>query len=75
MRRGCDHALNALASAWVAFAKTGDPNNPQIPRWAAYDAATRATMVFDTDTRVENDPRGEMRKFWEQMPAAASVRG
>jgi para-nitrobenzyl esterase len=60
-----------LASAWVAFAKTGDPNNPQIPRWPSYDAATRATMVFDTDTRVENDPRGEIRKFWEQTPSAS----
>ena len=57
-----------LASAWVAFAKTGDPNNSQIPRWPAYDAATRATMVFDTDTRAENDPRGEIRRFWETMP-------
>ncbi len=62
-----------LASAWVAFAKTGDPNNPQIPRWPSYDGATRATMVFDTDTRVENDPRGEIRKFWEQMPPASGI--
>jgi para-nitrobenzyl esterase len=62
-----------LASAWVAFAKTGDPNNPQIPRWPTYDGATRATMVFDTDTRVENDPRGEIRKFWEQMPPANGI--
>lgn len=64
-----------LASVWAAFAKTGDPNNPQVPRWPAYDATTRATMVFDTDTRVENDPRSEIRKFWEQMPPAASPRG
>jgi len=64
-----------LASAWVAFAKTGDPNNPQIPRWPAYDASTRATMVFDTDTRVENDPRGEIRKFWEPMPPARGIAG
>jgi para-nitrobenzyl esterase len=62
-----------LASAWVAFAKTGDPNNPQIPRWPSYDGATRATMVFDTDTRVENDPRSEIRKFWEQMPPASGI--
>jgi para-nitrobenzyl esterase len=64
-----------LASAWVAFAKTGDPNNPQIPRWPAYDATARATMVFDTDTRVENDPRGEIRRFWETMPPARSIAG
>jgi para-nitrobenzyl esterase len=64
-----------LASAWVAFAKTGDPNNPHIPRWPSYDAATRATMVFDSDTRVEIDPRSEIRKFWEQMPPARGVTG
>jgi len=64
-----------LASAWVAFAKTGDPNNPMIPKWPAYDATTRATMVFDTDTRVENDPRGEIRKFWESMPPARGIAG
>jgi len=63
-----------LASAWVAFASTGDPNNPRIPRWPAYDAAARATMVFDTDTRVENDPRGEIRKFWAEMPAQPTPR-
>jgi para-nitrobenzyl esterase len=64
-----------LASAWVAFAKTGDPNNPRIPRWPNYDAVTRATMVFDTDTRVETDPRSEIRKFWEQMPPARGIAG
>ena len=64
-----------LASAWVAFAKTGDPNNPRIPRWPNYDATTRATMVFDTDTRVENDPRSEIRKFWGQMPPTSGIRG
>jgi para-nitrobenzyl esterase len=53
-----------LASAWVAFAKTGDPNNPAIPRWAPYDAAMRATMIFDTETRVENDPRKAFRELW-----------
>ena len=65
-----------LASAWVAFAKTGDPNNPMIPQWPAYDATARATMIFDTDTRVENDPRAEIRKYWAQMtPTPVSPRG
>jgi para-nitrobenzyl esterase len=64
-----------LASAWVAFGKTGDPNNPHIPRWPNYDATARATMIFDTDTRVETDPRNEIRKFWEQMPPARGIAG
>lgn len=63
-----------LASVWVSFASTGDPNNPRIPRWPAYDGTTRATMVFDTDTRLENDPRGEIRKFWAEMPAQPTPR-
>jgi len=64
-----------FASAWVAMAKTGNPNNAKIPNWPAYDTAKRATMVFDNDTRVENDPRGEIRKFWESMPAPTSPLG
>jgi para-nitrobenzyl esterase len=64
-----------FASAWVAFAKTGNPNNAKIPNWPAYDATARATMVFDNNTRVENDPRGEIRKFWEQMPAPGGPLG
>jgi para-nitrobenzyl esterase len=53
-----------LASAWVAFAKTGDPNTPAIPHWPPYDAKTRSTMIFDTETRVENDPRRAFRELW-----------
>jgi para-nitrobenzyl esterase len=59
-RAMCDR----LASTWVAFAKTGDPNNERVPRWPAYDAAVRATMIFNDDMHVENDPRAEMRRFW-----------
>jgi para-nitrobenzyl esterase len=58
-----------LASTFVAFAKTGKPDNDQIPHWPAYDATTRATMVFDAETRVVNDHRSAIRKYWSQNPA------
>ncbi len=76
-RDGNDFARIAdeFSSTWVAFAKTGNPNNSRIPPWQTYDAQTRATMIFDTPTRLENDPRSEIRKFWEQMPAATSIAG
>jgi len=64
-----------FAAAWVAFAKTGNPNNSKVPNWPAYETAKRATMIFDNNTRVENDPRGEIRKFWEQMQPAAGPLG
>ena len=56
-----------MAGMWVAFAKTGDPNTSAIPKWTAYDAKDRATMVFDTNTRVENDPRRDFRLLWEEL--------
>ena len=64
-----------LASAWVAFAKTGDPNCPILPHWPAFEPVHRATMIFDDDTRVEDDPRGEIRAYWEAHPASAAVAG
>ncbi len=64
-----------FASAWVAFAKTGDPNNPKLPKWPPYDSTRRATMIFDDEIRAEDDPRGEIRKFWADMPVTASRTG
>jgi para-nitrobenzyl esterase len=70
-RRMC----GTLASALLAFAKTGNPNNSQIPHWPRFDASQRSTMVFDRDIRVERDPHGTLRKLWLDMPPAASVLG
>ena len=53
----------------MAFATTGNPNNPLIPDWPAYDARRRATMVFDTDMRVADDYRGPfVRMIAEAVP-------
>jgi para-nitrobenzyl esterase len=70
-RRMCD----TLASSLLAFARNGNPNNSHIPHWPRFDASSRATMVFDRETRVERDPREALRKFWVDMPPAASVLG
>jgi para-nitrobenzyl esterase len=51
-----------MSAAWLAFARTGDPNAAGLPTWPAYDAAARATMIFDLEPRVENDPLPEVRK-------------
>jgi len=48
-----------LAATWVAFAATGNPNNPLVPDWPAYDARRRATMRFDVDMKVTDDYRGD----------------
>jgi para-nitrobenzyl esterase len=65
----------ALATTWVSFAKTGDPNNALIPHWPRFDRAQRATLVLDRETRVVGDPYGALRRFWRDMPAPTSVFG
>jgi para-nitrobenzyl esterase len=49
----------AMMGAWIAFARTGNPNHGGLPDWTPYDAATRPTMVFDADCRVEKNPKPE----------------
>ena len=51
------------SDAWVAFARSGDPNTKGLPKWPAYDAATRATMIFDVKSAVVNDPYADFRKL------------
>jgi para-nitrobenzyl esterase len=61
--------LSAMVSrAFIAFARTGDPNTSGLPSWPAFDLRRRATMVFDRDTRVEDDPRGRERRLFGQVP-------
>jgi para-nitrobenzyl esterase len=62
------YALAETASAaWVAFARTGDPNTPGVPRWPAYSAGSRDTMLFNNTLRVEQDPDRGPRLVMEQV--------
>ena len=59
---------NAMQDAWSAFARTGNPNHAGVPSWKAYEAATRATMVFDATTAQQDDPSGQNRLVWAGVP-------
>ena len=54
-----------MSRTWLAFARTGNPNNERIPNWPPYSAAQRPTMMFDNQCRVENDPYGAERRAWD----------
>jgi para-nitrobenzyl esterase len=49
---------DAMHAAWVAFASSGEPG------WPAYEASRRATMRFDVESEVVDDPRREDRLLW-----------
>ena len=52
-----------MSNALVAFARTGNPNHPGIPRWPAYSASAPANMIFDTRVEVRNAPDGAALKL------------
>jgi para-nitrobenzyl esterase len=57
-----------MSSAWLAFARNGDPNNKSSPRWPPFRVPERATMVFDVKSRTVNDFRGDERQLLASLP-------
>jgi para-nitrobenzyl esterase len=64
-----------IAGAWVAFARTGNPDHPGIPHWPAFNAAVRPVMEFNLKSRITNDPLSEVRQILAQLPPGAMPRG
>ena len=54
-----------MHEAWVNFIKTGSPQHPNLPEWPVYEPSRRATMQFDAESRVVDDPHGDERRLWD----------
>lgn len=55
----------AMHGAWVAFARSGDPNHEGLPPWRPYDTARRTTMRFDRVSGPVDDLAGiGWRPMW-----------
>jgi para-nitrobenzyl esterase len=53
-----------MSACWLAFARSGNPNNPAVPNWPSYESDGRATMVFNVQSKIINDWRGDERKLF-----------
>ena len=74
MKRFCGDASPELASlsetmmrTYLAFARTGNPNNERLPDWPTYDASDRAVMTLNHHCEVVNAPADEEREFWASL--------
>ncbi|RQW77790.1 MAG: carboxylesterase/lipase family protein [Methanothrix sp.] len=57
--------LADMQDAWIAFARTGNPNIKDLPIWSRYNSATRATMIFNENCTTENDPLRVVRMLYK----------
>jgi para-nitrobenzyl esterase len=62
-RRGL---ADRMSGAWVAFARTGNPNHALLPKWEPFAPASRPTMMFGHECSLLNDPYREERIAVEQ---------
>jgi len=69
---GARQLAEVMSATWAAFARNGNPDNAAIPHWPAYTLAERATMVLDTNCRVENDPSRDARLLWGEIATRES---
>ena len=64
-----------MSTAWVAFARTGNPNHAGLPDvWVPYNNTRRAVMVFNNETKLINDPYGSEQRLLRAVMAAAPAR-
>jgi len=63
-----------ISSAWVAFARTGDPthagSSTGLPAWTPFTGDARLTMILNTDCRLARDPYRD-----ERLAIAAAMSG
>ncbi len=57
-----------MSKAWVAFARTGNPNHAGLTDvWVPYDNTRRATMVFNDKCELINDPYGNEQRLLRSL--------
>jgi para-nitrobenzyl esterase len=62
--------LNAISykmmDAWIAFARSGNPNNESIPQWPSYNVEKRSTMLINTEFKVVENLLDKERAAWDE---------
>lgn len=57
-----------MSDAFIAFARSADPNTRGLPTWERYELPRRQTMLLDDESRLADDPRGAERRLFAQVP-------
>jgi para-nitrobenzyl esterase len=60
-----------VSGAWTAFARTGNPSTAGVPKWLAYTASERATMIVNNEWKLVNDPRHDVRLIMNSLQSSS----
>ncbi|MCP4036306.1 MAG: carboxylesterase family protein [bacterium] len=58
---------NRMMSAWIRFARKGDPNHSGLPVWPTYDPETRSTLTLGRKPRVLHNPFAAALELWARI--------
>lgn len=61
-RQSFKRAGDRMRARWLAFAREGS-----VPEWPLYTSRARRTLIIDHEDRVEDDPRSERRRAWQDF--------
>jgi carboxylesterase type B len=64
----------AMMTAWVRFAATGNPNGGEIHEWPPYDLETEPVMVLDVPRSIVRRPRNAELDFIRRVDDALRSR-
>jgi para-nitrobenzyl esterase len=59
-----------LSSYWVNFARTGDPNGKDLPKWPAYDEKNEQVMELGDTVKVRGLPNKAAQDFLDRYFAS-----
>jgi para-nitrobenzyl esterase len=57
---------NAVQGYWSSFAKSGDPNGGDRPKWSRYDTAADNSIRLDLVVSHTAHVRSDACDFWDQ---------
>lgn len=57
-----------MSSAWINFARTGNPNHESLPQWDPYSAKKGATMCFDNVCEEKYNHDKELMELLRAFP-------
>jgi len=52
-----------MSSAWINFAKSGNPNDKSLPAWKPYSRENGETMIFDKEPAILNNHDRELMQL------------